>query len=181
MKKFLISLFAATSIFTPGVALAENEPEDHLKLWNTLQNIGVTTVYNHKLHCVPGGDVSGIYYYNAGYLVVCQDNMSHHLKEEKWTDNDFDTLRHEAHHVLQDCVYGTLADGEIGLFFEGDEHYTFVGRSSMSEYEIGMLYDDLQSAGLDYDQIKQEIEAYVVARDIPASMIERKLKELCSK
>ena len=180
MKKFLISVIAAASILTPGVALAENGPEDHRKLWNTLQSLGIVTLYNHKLHCDPNVDVDGIYYYNSGTLIICQDNMKSHLVEEQWTENDFDTLRHEAHHVLQDCSNGRLLDGKMGLFFQGDKHYQFVAGSSLSEEELMRLYRTLENAGLDYEGIKEEIEAHIVARDIPAQMIEQKLIQICS-
>ena len=29
----------------------------------------------------------------------------------QWTENDLDTLRHEAMHVLQDCSAGRVGDG----------------------------------------------------------------------
>ena len=179
MKRLFVSLLAAVSILTPSVVRAENTAKDHHALWKELQNQGVTTIYNHKLHCPKDQSLDGRYYIHAAMLVVCQDNMTSHLKEEKWTENDYDTLRHEAHHVLQDCVTGRLADGHIGLFFTGDDHYSFVAKSSISEEELMGLYRNLEKSGLDTEQIKQEIEAYIVARDIPAEMIDSKLKQLC--
>ena len=41
MKKLIASLIAA-AIFAPTASLAENTFDDHVNLWTTLQDVGVT-------------------------------------------------------------------------------------------------------------------------------------------
>jgi len=177
MKRLFVSLLAAASILAPSVK-AQNEPDDHIELWNALQEVGVTTFYNHRLHCDEG--IDGKYYIHSAMLVVCQDNMTSHLVERNWTENDFDTLRHEAHHVVQDCAYGTLGDGITGPIFDEDDLISFLKASSWSQDQLSQLFSNLKNIGLDSITIQEEMEAYVVASDIPARDIKSKLIEFCS-
>ena len=177
MKKLIVSLLAAASILAPSVK-AQNEPDDHLALWKSLQDVGVTTIYNHRAHCNDGAD--GKYYIYAAMLVVCQDNMTTHLEEHGWTDNDFDTLRHEAHHVVQDCAHGTIADGETGPIFDERDLVKFLQASTFTEEQLSQLYSMMKEDGLDELTIQEELEAYTVAKDIPAADIRSKLIEFCT-
>ena len=64
--------------------------------------------------------VCGMYSPTHRVLVVCQDDRYPiSTKEIEWTPNDYDTLRHESHHVLQDCLDG-INNSTIVLLFEGD-------------------------------------------------------------
>ena len=177
MKRLFVSLLAAASILAPSVK-AQNEPEDHLALWKSLQDVGVTTIYNHRIHC--NDDADGKYYIFSGVLIVCQDNMTSHLLEHAWTDNDFDTLRHEAHHVIQDCAHGVLADGDTGPMFNDEDLVKFLKASSFTEEQLDKLYSMMKADGLDAITIKEELEAYTVAKDIPAADIRSKLIEFCT-
>ena len=178
MKRLFVSLLAAASILTPSVAKAQNTPEDHLDLWNSLQSLGVTTLYNHTLHCPEG--IDGKYYIHSAVLVVCQDNMTSHLKEAMWTDNDFDTLRHEAHHVVQDCAHGSLGDGQTGPIFDEKDLVRFLKASSFTEEQLAGLYGMMKQDGMDDLTIQEELEAFTVAKDIPAADIRSKLVEFCT-
>ena len=43
-----------------------------------------------------------------GTMVICQENRikgSHEMVS--WTEGDLDTLRHESHHLVQDCIGGS--------------------------------------------------------------------------
>ena len=179
MKRLFVSLLAAASILTPSVAKAQNSPKDHLDLWNSLQSLGVTTLYNHTLHCPSDGSIDGKYYINSAMLIVCQDNMTSHLKEQEWTDNDFDTLRHEAHHVIQDCAHGELADGLTAPMFSEKDLVRFLKASSFTEEQLASLYGMMKADGLDDITIQEELEAHTVAKDIPAADIRSKLIEFC--
>ena len=180
MKRLFVSLLAAVSILTPSVVRAENTAKDHHELWKELQNQGVTTIYNHKLHCPKDESLDGRYYIHAAMLVVCQDNMTSHLVEQPWTENDFDTLRHEAHHVIQDCASGVIGDGMTRPIFLKDDLIKFVSSSSIPEKRLDFLYSMMLNDGLDPETIAEEIEAYVVAYDISANDIRLKLIEVCS-
>jgi len=164
-------------VLTASNAYAQNTFKDHEKLYQTLEDVGVTMAVNSKLHC--SGKNDGIYYPHIGFLVICQDKMVSHGKQEKWTANDLDTLRHEAHHVVQDCAAESLGDGILSTLFPEDELVEFLKNSSVSLENLQGLYSMLEEQGLSDLKIQQEMEAYVVAEDVPASSIEQKVREFC--
>ena len=180
MNKFLSTVLtsAVTAVtLTTSSAHAQNTFKDHETLYQTLQEVGVTVSVNSKLHC--NGDNDGVYYPGIGMLVICQDNMVSHGKQEIWTVNDLDTLRHEAHHVVQDCAAESLGDGLLATLFPEDKLVEFLKNSSVSLEGLKGLYVMLKEQGLSDLTIQQEMEAYVVAEDVPASSIEQKLREFC--
>lgn len=180
MNKFLSSALVsalATVSLTASSAHAQNTFDDHEQLFNTLKDAGVTVAINSELHC--DGDKDGVYYPYAGLLVICQDNMVTPGKQEPWTANDFDTLRHEAHHVVQDCAANSLGDGVLSTLFPEDELIEFLANSSATMEQLKDLYATLHKQGLSDLKIQQEMEAYVVAYDVPASSISNKIREFC--
>lgn len=180
MKKFLSTVLTSTvTIFalTASSAYAQNTFKDHEKLYQTLKEVGVIVKINSKLHC--SGENDGVYYPHIGLLVICQDDMVSYGKQELWTVNDFNTLRHEAHHVVQDCAAESLGDGLLSTLFSEDELVEFLKSSSVSLKNLQSLYDMLDAQGLSEFKIQQELEAYVVAQDVPASSIEQKIRQFC--
>ena len=178
MKKFLTSVLASLSLLAPNAAFAGNTFDDHLELRNTLQSAGIVVVINSKIHCFGFND--GVYLQNVGMLVVCQDNSYPGGPLVDWTENDLDTLRHEAHHVVQDCSIGKIADMRMDLLFSDRESFVdFMSKSSMSVSEIAKLSSMLEAEGLSGRDLLMEIEAYAVARDISASTIADKVAEFC--
>ena len=180
MKKFLTSVIAGASvIFTPGSALAGNTYEDHVDLFNALNGVGIIVSINSKLHCRSG--IDGSYHTRTGMLIVCQDNGVAGGPQVTWTENDLDTLRHEAHHVVQDCNEGTIADGLMdNLFYEEQELIDFIAESSLSAEDLKNLISSLEEDGLSSPSILIEVEAYIVAKDIEASSIANKVREFCT-
>jgi hypothetical protein len=178
MKKLILSLLSTVTILTPGVAKAENTYEDHVSLWNTLGKLGVVTVINNKIHCT--GEYAGSYFPYSGLFVVCQENGISGGPQVEWTKNDLDTLRHEAHHVIQDCVDGSLGDGKSSTMFNHEELIEFGIKSSWTEKELSKLIDNLKGQDLSNNEILEEVEAYIVASDIPVTLIEKKVVEFCT-
>ena len=181
MNKFfssaLVSTLATVSL-TASSAHAQNTFEDHEDLFLALQQAGVTVTVNSKLHCNRGAD--GMYYPGSVLLVICQDNMQTHAKNEAWTNNDLDTLRHEAHHVIQDCAADSLGDGKLTTMFNEDQLIDFLKTSpSYTLDQLKALYAELKQDGLSDLGIQQEMEAYVVAKDIPAASISEKVRQFC--
>ena len=179
MKKFITSILASVSLIAPNAALAENSYQDHINLFNTLKEVGVTMLINPKIHCNDEG-VDGFYQTDVALLVICQDNSSSGGPQVDWTANDLDTLRHEAHHVVQDCALGSISDGRLQRLFDDKEDFVdFVANSSFTEERLSNLVDVLIADGLTEEDVLMEVEAYVVAEDISAKTISDKVREFC--
>ena len=57
--------------------------------------------------------------------------------------NDYDTLRHESHHVIQDCLDG-IDNSTLVVLFEGDKLKEFV-TNSLSQKQINRIIKHTRS------------------------------------
>ena len=167
----LVTLMSATPAF------AGNTLQDHEALRATLSEAGVVTLVNTE-DCEPG--VDGYYWSKGKTLVVCQDNSRPNGPLVAWTANDLDTFRHEAHHVLQDCLVGGVGDNASGLYFETiDELKEFLEESSLTGEQIKRIVEVYREDGVSDKAILEELEAFAVARDVNASSISNAVKSFC--
>jgi hypothetical protein len=104
MFKPLIASLAATLIASP--VLATNVDPAHYELGLAVVSTGVDLKIN-PASCFKQDAALGWYWARKNELVVCQENAYQPGTEVNWTAEDFDTLRHEAQHLIQDCVDGT--------------------------------------------------------------------------
>ena len=176
MKKLIASLVAAASIFAPSASLANNTFEDHVNLWTTLQDVGVITILNHKIHCNKNAKMNGVYFPYAAMLVICQD-LAKGTNEAYWTANDLDTLRHESHHIVQDCAIGGLGDGKAALLFAEKEEFNSVVLPVLGAAKVQKIRKDYSF--LSEKEIRLELEAFAVADTVPAASIAAKVKQFC--
>jgi len=110
LKSILLAgILAIPALFTTN-AKANSIVKEHKELARTIVSLGVPVSINTNIHC-PAGESGS--YFAAGFMVICQDNRTANGKEVEWTANDLDTLRHEAHHLIQDCASGTIGDGKM--------------------------------------------------------------------
>lgn len=110
LTKTLSSLaLAAGAALVPTLAEASTF-QDHVRLAQAVQATGVQVKINPK-QCSKERSF-GWYWAHGRELVVCQENGWGGGPEVAWTSEDLDTLRHEAHHVVQDCRDGSL-DGDL--------------------------------------------------------------------
>ena len=122
--------------------------------------------------------IAGMYISGADALVVCQDNATG-TEQVEWTDNDLDTLRHEAQHLIQDCVAFRRGDQTLRPMLGSDEDVIefalgILGRDKMEW--IASVYAD---NGASARTIILEFEAWAVGEGIPASSIEQALRHYC--
>ena len=180
MKKFITGAIAALSVITPTASFANGSFEDHEELWQSLQRAGITIVTNTKADC-GDADTDGRYYIRRRRLAICQDNATvMNGKQVAWTSNDLDTLRHEAHHVVQDCVDGRLADGSLVPLFEDQADFAkFIAVSPMSKERITEIHTWLTENEANERDVHLELEAYLVADGVEASSIAAKIDKLC--
>ena len=115
MNKFLPLAAAVATAFSMVPAQA-NTLEAHDRLVDAVRNTGVSIFLNTN-ECV-GASFSGYYSSVNRRMIICQDNGNDgSYKQASWTENDLDTLRHEAVHITQDCVAGPIADNSLGTIF----------------------------------------------------------------
>ena len=117
MNKTLLSLFTAvTSLTVSTPAFAQSNIDHHIRLVEAVKQTGVRFYINP-----PACDEKPVYgWYSAANneLVVCQENrIRYSSRPIDWTEEDLDTLRHEAHHVVQDCMDGTM-QGDLGVVYK---------------------------------------------------------------
>ncbi len=117
MNKTLLSLFTAVASLTVSApAVAQSNIDHHIRLVEAVKETGVRFYINPS-----GCDERKVYgWYSAtnNELVVCQVNrVRYSSRPVDWTEEDLDTLRHEAHHVVQDCMDGRL-QGNLGVVYK---------------------------------------------------------------
>lgn len=98
--RVIATLFVLPMMFSsPAKA---NTIDDHNRLLRAAGAAGVNVKIN------PSDCDEGQYYgwYSAAdrELVICQENKIQGSSQQvSWTDEDLDTVRHETHHLVQDC------------------------------------------------------------------------------
>jgi len=178
-KKFAATVVATAAILAPGAAFADEETRQHQQLWETVQRVGVHAVTNSPNFC--DGKHHGFYAPAERLLVVCQDNAkSYDGRMVPWTDNDFDTLRHEAHHIVQDCSLGGLGDRKETAFIGKDkELLQFIQHSGLTKSQLNWIVDSYKKRGASDHVIKLELEAFAVAASVKADTIADALVATC--
>ena len=191
LKRITTALVAALSLSAPAMAWSEATQLDpaHQVLWETLESKGVWTFVNPEKVCQdPEKDPDGAYFYapKAGrpILIVCQDNRdATDTSEVAWTANDFDTIRHEAMHFLQDCLDGEI-DQELLPFYDGPGGAP--GNITAAEVQRRLGYEwatgialTYASAGADAATIRLEHEAFYVAANISPVTIAHAIDAFC--
>ena len=110
--------------------------------------------------------------------MICQENKKVWDGEIiRFSEEDLDTLRHEAHHVVQDCLDGEV-DGELALMFESPEDKAQF-RSYMKPGLASRVRRLYGNAGASEHVIQLEIEAFGVAAEVPASSIAKAVTNTC--
>ena len=144
----------------------------------TVEQNGVAIVVNHPELCEGtwGGGMYVTFKNGNTGIMICQDNGKDAGFENQvdWTANDLDSLRHEAHHVVQDCLDGGKGDGELGPMFEGDK-LKHVVTSTLSTEKIEWIINKY-----DKEDHLIELEAFAVAQAIGPEAIANAIEELCA-
>ena len=162
-------------------AHAETVMEQHERLWNTVQDVGVSIVVNDPVEC-KGEWGGGGYYSRAQQLVICQDGGIAAGKgtQVEWTPNDLDTLRHEAHHIVQDCEAGQLGDSQLVVYHTGDDMIKLIEGSSYTKEQLLFIWEEYGKMGATEKVQLEEVEAMIIAKDIPAGRIANQLIRSCT-
>ena len=167
---------AGALVLTTGVAGPANAVtphfQDHINLVHAVEAIGVDFLLN-PVSCAINSNTYGWYHGGLAQLVVCQENGYAGGPEVPWTDEDLDTLRHEAHHVVQDCVDGVM-DGSLDSVYEDPIGLAQDVLSQRTIQSIIRGYSDMS----DHRKI-MELEAFSVAlMDDPREQL-RDIRNYC--
>jgi len=177
--KLATTIGATTLLFSTTPVHATGTIEEHRVLMNSLQAVGVN-VYVNPRKCLEHEDLNGAYWPGLRTLMICQDNAKiYNGRMIPWTDADLNTLRHEAHHVVQDCNNGGLGDNRSSRLFQNTKQLSnFIGNAMSHEQfmHIVRVYDE---AGTSTRDILMETEAFAVAETVSPLTISRKLIEFC--
>ena len=156
----LAALGFASSAFAQGPKVAEGSIAAHAALISAIQRAGVNVVINHKA-CEEYGNVMGFYAGKERVLVVCQDNRTiGDPTPVDWTDNDLDTLRHEAQHFIQDCMVGTNHDHLLYPVYQFPIEYA---QSVLGDEALRQIAGVYRANGASDQTVILEFEAFAVA------------------
>ena len=174
VRNILTGLVAALMTATPS--FAGNTLQDHNELVDTLQEAGVTVKVNPR-DCSP--EFHGYYNRKEVVLAICQDHAKPGGRQVRWTANDLDTLRHEAQHVIQDCMVGGLGDLQSDTYFTLDDLKEFLAKSSLTAENIETIIESYIEQGATEEVVIMELEAFAVATDIDAESISKAVERMC--
>ena len=152
----LATLAAATTVVSSLPAQARSNNEHHKVLAQTIVELGV----NLKVNVAKCDERNawGWYWSYGNEMVICQENrIPGSTKMVGWTEEDYDTLRHEAHHLVQDCM-DRRQNGQLASVYK-DPIALVKGTLSSS-----MIEDILKAYSKESDHIKlMELEAFSVS------------------
>ena len=116
-KKLTAVALGAAAILTPLEAIARSNHNHHVALVRAALHTGIELKINPN-EC-DRENALGWYYARGNELVVCQQNkIKGSTAERYWTEEDYDTLRHEVHHLVQDCMSRGRRDGALGAVYQ---------------------------------------------------------------
>ena len=158
MLKQLTAIALGIVALTPLEAVARSNHNHHVALVRAALRTGIEIKINPR-ECDREGAL-GWYYARGNELVVCQQNkIKGSTVERPWTEEDYDTLRHEVHHLVQDCMIRGRRDGTLGAVYQDPITVAkqILGTDNMRQ--IAHVYRDR-----DNHTILMEFEAFSVAR-----------------
>lgn len=168
MKKLLSTvLLAATAIAAAPIEAIgqQRSPSNHRHheyLVDAIRSTGIDFKINPR-ECDSNEkeNIYGWYWAAQNELVVCQENRRRgSTRQVNWTEEDYDTLRHEAHHLVQDCMTRDKRDGRLGAVYQNP---ISVGKQVLGTEDMNQIARVYGKAGADEHTIIMEIEAFSVA------------------
>jgi len=152
ITKTLAGLTALSSVVLP---VSANSFEEHTELARAVASTGTDLLIN--IAACQTKDAMGWYHAAKGELVICQENATG-SDMVAWTQEDLDTLRHEAHHLVQDCMDNAL-DGQLDSVYESPSELVKSVLTHEQVLAILKWYDE----ATDLRKI-HELEAFSVAQ-----------------
>ncbi len=159
LTKTILSTIAAIATTTPAMANGNQEYSAHITLGQTIRSTGIEFKLNPR-EC-EAKNAMGWYWAAKNEMVICQENHvpAHGFGTEVfWTAEDLDTLRHEAQHLIQDCIDGSR-QGRLSAVYKDPIELAQEVLGDRGIRSVLGMYSDAS------DHIKvMELEAFAVAR-----------------
>lgn len=175
LQKITSSAIGLSLLTIPGVSAETNSNHDELK--RALNDVGVEVFLNEPELC--NGKESGMYSPDYNAIMICQDDRIETSDQEvDWTENDYDTLRHESQHVVQDCMEG-IDNNKMSLFFSDRVEYLEFVVMGLTKLEFFHIVEAYRS--FDSDIILNELEAFAVAKGVKPDTIAKAIRGVCKK
>ena len=149
----------ASAAFAGSVLPPEGSPGAHVLLVNVIESAGVNFAVNHPF-CEEKKGLNGFYSGKSKLLVVCNDDYSATNTEPEWTANDYDTLRHEAQHFIQDCVVGTNHDHWMNNVYRNP---VTLAEGVIGKPAVDRITREYRKRGASNHTLNLEYEAFAVA------------------
>ena len=130
----------------------------HQSLISTVRSTGISFQVNPP-QCFKDDAPMGYYWAAKNEMVICQEMARSSWKETMWTAEDLDTLRHEAQHLVQDCMAGGRRDGRLGAVYTDP---IGMAKSVLSSSTINWIINDGYKNESDHIKV-MELEAFSVA------------------
>lgn len=171
-----LALAAATFVIAAPAAEARGTYAEHQQLGNAIRSTGVSLKFN-PYECNQNGAM-GWYWSSRNEMVVCQQNHSPrdgYRTEVRWTEEDLDTLRHEAQHLVQDCMDGSQ-NGQLRAVYQDP---IGLAKNALSQDHIEHIVKSYREDGASEHRIIMELEAFsVAAMNDPMEQV-RDIKKFC--
>jgi hypothetical protein len=117
----------------------------------------------------------GWYWAARNEMVICQENKRTSGVEARWTEEDLDTLRHEAQHMVQDCMDGSR-NGRLGSVYNDP---IALAKGTLSQVHIKKIVESYTNDGASEHVVIMELEAFsVAAMNDPAEQV-RDIQKFC--
>ena len=173
-KALALAAVTATSIIAAPAAQAKGTFAEHTQLGNAVKSTGVVLKFN-PMECNQK-DAMGWYWSYGNEMVICQENrFTFSTREVRWTEEDLDTLRHEAQHLVQDCMDGAR-NGRLGAVYKDP---VALAKRTLSQRAIRHIIKSYTDDGASEHIVVMELEAFsVAAMNDPAEQT-RDIQKFC--
>ena len=159
-SKILTSALAVSTIVaTAPRAEANNVDPGHMNLVRAIRSTGTSLVINDP-RC-DERPTWGWYSSKNAEIVICQEYRRRgfgYRHEVNWSAEDFDTLRHEAQHLIQDCMDGRR-NGRLESVYNDPIR---LAKDTLSGRKINWIINDGYAEASDHVKVL-ELEAFSVA------------------
>ena len=182
MKNFkalaLTALTVAATVVAPIAKAGTYDHADldaHYDLLKLVERTGVKVFINDE-YCNTGS-FNGVYSSQGGGLLICQDNARvNNGRLVAWTANDLDTIRHEVHHLVQDCSAGGRGNGRLDTVYADPNR---LANETIGVQKKNAIMSSYAANGANAHVLQLEIEAFSVAADVTVQMIADDVRTYC--